>query len=116
MYMVLFVLDDPALLDEMLDAWYGIGVGGTTILESTGIFRHRTKRLNIPTRYNLPRVSSNIEGNYTLLSIVPDEETVFRCRDAAEKVVGNLDHPNTGVFAAWPLFTVKGVSLEKPTP
>ncbi len=115
MYIVLFVLDDPALLDEVLDAWYQVGVGGSTIFETTGIFRQRAKWLNIPVRYHLPRMTSSEEGNYTLMSIVPDAESVYACRDAAEKIVGDLNQPNTGVFAAWSLFDVKGVPPREGT-
>lgn len=113
MYMILFVLDDPALLDDVLDAWYNAGIGGTTIFETTGIFRQRAKRLNIPVRYNLPRVSTSVEGHYTLMAIVPDEGMVTGCREATERIVGDLDQPHTGVFAAWSLFDVKGVTLKR---
>ena len=36
MYALLFVLDDPDRLDEVLTAWANIGVRGVTIMESTG--------------------------------------------------------------------------------
>jgi hypothetical protein len=109
MYMILFILDDAALLDEVLDAWYNIGVGGTTIFESTGIHRRRAKRLSIPIRYLLPDVSDSLEGNKTLLAVVPNEEIVQKCMLAAEGIVGDLSQPNTGVFASWPLGFVKGI-------
>ena len=44
MHMVLFVLDDPELLDEVLDVWEAIGVSGVTIMDSTGINRRRLAR------------------------------------------------------------------------
>jgi hypothetical protein len=48
-------------------------------------------------------------GNYTLLAIVRGEATAQQCLAAAEGVVGDLDGPNTGVLAAWPLALIKGV-------
>jgi nitrogen regulatory protein PII len=116
MYMVMFVLDDSTLLDEVLDAWYNAGITGATIFESNGIFRQRAKRFNLPVRYSLPHVTARIEANYTLMAIVPDEETVQACLKASEKVVGDLDQPYTGVFASWPLAFVKGVRIEKKSP
>lgn len=109
MYMILFILDDPALLDEVLEAWYNLGIGGATIFESTGIHRRRAKRLSIPMRYLLPDVSDSLEGNRTALAIVPDEETVTKCMAATEKIVGDLSQPYTGIFASWPLGIVKGI-------
>ena len=35
--LVVLVLDDPALLDRVLDAWLDAGVCGLTVLDSTGV-------------------------------------------------------------------------------
>ena len=55
-------------------------------------------------------VGSEEVNHYTLFTIVPKEAQVYACVSAIEKVVGDLDEPNTGVVAAWPLSFVKGVS------
>ena len=113
MYFLLLVLDDSQKLDAILDAWAAVGVRGATIIESTGIYRQRARRLPLPMRFGLP-ISVNMEtGNTTLFAIVPDETTVNRCLEATESITGNLDLPNTGVFAAWPVPLVKGLP---PTP
>ncbi len=31
MHMIMLVLDDPSLLDELLDAWQAVGITGATI-------------------------------------------------------------------------------------
>jgi nitrogen regulatory protein P-II 1 len=98
MYMILFVLDDPHRLDETLAAWEKAGITGVTILESTGINRRR--RVSIPMRYLF-------EGS-------PEIEFVERCLQATEALFGDLDLPNTGVLAAWPLTIVKGVPSQSP--
>jgi nitrogen regulatory protein PII len=116
MYMVMFVLDDPNRLDEVLDAWEGIGVSGSTIIESSGINRRRILR-QAGTAYmaGINRlIGSEEEGHFTLFVIVQDEELVRACLAAVERVVGDLDQPNTGVLAAWPLAVVKGVPGEPP--
>lgn len=113
MYMVMLVLDDPARLDAVLDAWAGIGISGATIVESTGIYRHRAAQRRVYARYNFAGAGTTGEvGNYTLFAVVPDEAVARQCLAAVEGVVGDLDGPNTGVLAAWPLAVVKGVSPE----
>jgi len=107
MYMLMFVLDDPGLLDELLEAWEKAGVRGATIIESTGIHR-RLKKL-LPMRYVFQSAGIVEESHYTLFVIVENEGIVRACLHATEQLVGNLDEPNTGVFAAWPLSVVKGV-------
>lgn len=111
MFMVLFVLDNSDHLDAVLEALTGIGVSGVTILESTGSFRRLAKR--IPLRYTFTDNSSIQEGNTTIFTIVPDDETVKICLEKIESVVGSLDNPNTGVFSAWPLTHTKGVPFTR---
>jgi hypothetical protein len=113
MFMVMFVLDDPNQLDAVLDAWHAEGINGATIVESTGINRRRSARLVGTTiMAGINRLmSSDEENHYTLFAIVRDEAVVNKCLAASESVVGNLNEPNTGVFAAWPLPVVKGVNV-----
>ncbi len=111
MWMLWFVLDDPNRLDEVLDAWSALGVNGVTIVESTGIQRRRQR---LPMRYRLEPAMSGAEvGHYTLMAIVPDETWAHHCLAAVEALVGDLDLPHTGVFAAWPLALSKGVPFRE---
>jgi hypothetical protein len=108
MLMMMFVLDNPDLLDKVLDAWTEkAGINGVTILESSGLNRHKQRR--IPMRYVFGGESSNEQGNITLLAIVEDEDRVKTCLNVTESITGDLNQPNTGVFAAWTLDLVKGV-------
>jgi hypothetical protein len=107
MYMVMLVLDDPNQLDALLEAWRKAGIGGATIIESTGI--HRRQRQVIPLRYVFQTTGPREEGHYTLLAIVEGEQVVQNCLAATEALLGDLNQPNTGIFAAWPLYTVKGL-------
>ncbi len=112
MYMVMFVLDDPARLAAVIDAWTAIGISGATIVESTGIFRQRLARRQVHARYAFVGGATNEFGNFTLFAIVPDEATARQCLAAVEGILGDLDGPNTGVLAAWPLALVKGVPAD----
>jgi len=107
MFMVFLVLDNPDQLEAVLQAWDGVGVRGATIIESTGI--HRQLRRLIPMRYLFQSAGSEEEGHLTLLAIVETQAVVDACLLATETVTGDLDGPHTGVFASWPLATVKGL-------
>lgn len=111
MYMVMFVLDDPNQLDEVLNAWEACGVSGVTIIESTGINRRRRAR-QVGTGFmsGMNRIIGDTqESHYTLYVIVPSESEVQACIQAAEQVVGDFSNPNTGVLTAWPLTVTRGV-------
>jgi hypothetical protein len=110
MLMVMLVLDQPEFLDEVLDAWRDAGVSGITVTESEGAQRRAARHAYVPARYALGgMVPGSAEGNFTLWCIVPDEATARRCLTAAEQVVGDLDDPNNGVMAVWPLLWTKGI-------
>jgi nitrogen regulatory protein P-II 1 len=110
MFMLMLVLDDITFLDQILEAWSNLGVSGVTIVESNGLYRRHQK--HIPMRYAYGETSETPleeRGNSTLFAIVENEQMSQVCLKEVEKIVGDLDGPNTGVFAAWPLATVKGV-------
>ncbi|MDT8898579.1 hypothetical protein QYE77_09885 [Thermanaerothrix sp. 4228-RoL] len=109
MYLVLMVVDNEAHVDPLLMRWEKAGVSGVTILESTGWARRSRKR-PLALRYLYGQSESHeAVGNYTLLAIVPDEAMARRCLEEAEALIGDLNLPNTGVFAAWPLALAKGI-------
>lgn len=106
-YMTLFILDDPAKLDAVLKALIKGGIHGATIIESTGLFRHQRK--SIPMRYLYGSPQADEKENLALFALVNDEETAKKCLKLVESVVGDLNEPNTGIFAAWPLSMTKGL-------
>ena len=117
MYMLLFVLHDPELLEEVLEAWENAGVGGITILPSTGLSHIRQKpsiRDDLPLMPSLENILNHIEHlNRTIFSIVESEEIVERVVQATESITGSLCSPDTGILAVLPLARVYGL---KPRP
>ena len=110
MFMIMFVLDNPNQLDEVLDAWQAIGVSGGTIMESTGF--HRRHAYVLGARY-VPGASELMEhieeGHYTLFAVVPDRQAAQQCLAATEAVVGDLDDRDTGILVAWEVGLTKGI-------
>jgi nitrogen regulatory protein PII len=115
MYMIFFVLDNPEFLDEILDAWEAIGVSGVTIIDSTGINRRRqAQQVGTLFMAGINRImSSDLETHNTLFTIVQNENLVQKCLESAESIVGDLNQPNSGVIAAWPISYVKGIPTQQ---
>ena len=111
MYAVMLVLDDPERLDEVLDSWEKVGVRGATIIDSTGWQRRRIQRGLLGARFNFAALeaSGRMEHHNTLFVIVRNKTMVLKTIKATEDIVGDLDGPNTGIIASWPLDTVKGL-------
>lgn len=113
MYMIIFVLHDPENMDAVLNAWDEAGVSGITILPSTGLARFRAKgawRDDLPLIPSLEDFHEHTEKlNRTLMTIVKDDEMVDKVVAATERVVGDLDLPNTGIMAVIPTARVFGL-------
>lgn len=118
MHIIFFVLDDPKKLDKILEAWQKVGIRGVTIIESTGVQRRTSQKERIPMRFSgfIPElVVGGEEGNLTLFTIVRNEHKIAKCIQAIESIVGDLNEPNTGILASWPLSHIKGLPhLESP--
>jgi nitrogen regulatory protein P-II 1 len=106
------VLDNPALLNNVLEGWNDLGVRGITILESTGVHRVRARssRQDAPFMLGFSRLLRTDQvGHYTLFAVVPTMDVVERLVAKTEEIVGDLSQPNTGVLFAVPLAAAWGL-------
>ncbi len=111
-FLVVLVLDNTDLCHPLLDAWEALGVGGVTMLESSGIGRVRraAMRDDLPLLPSLQRFFQGEERHHrTLFSVVDSEEQAQKLIEAAETVVGDLSQPNTGLMFVVPLHRVVGL-------
>jgi hypothetical protein len=113
MYLIVFVLDDPDKLEDLLNAWEEAGTGGATVLVSTG--RHRLStgyRDDVPLMPGLDDFYKRVEDYHrTLFTIVKDDVILQKIVAATKSVVGDLNEPNTGILVVLPTAQVYG--LEK---
>lgn len=114
MYLILFVLDNPDKLEDLLNTWEKAGTGGATVLVSTGMNRMLNQgfRDDIPLMPSLEDFYKRTEDYHrTLFTIVKDDEVLQKIVDATQSVVGDLNKPNTGILVVLPTAQVYG--LEK---
>ncbi len=118
MKMILFVLNDPSRLLDLLDAWRAAGVSGATVLSSTGM-----GRLNQSTslRDDLPLMPSlgdffaqSGELSRTIFTIVR-EDLVDPLLKVTQEIVGDLEKPGNGILVILPIDSVHGfIEYGKP--
>ena len=117
MKMVLFVLNDPAKVLDLLTAWKEAGVSGATVLSSTGMGRiHQAAALrdDLPLMPSLDDFfSSDEQLSRTIFTIIKDDEIVRRVIIATRSVVGDLDQPDTGLLVVLPLESAEGLEKKR---
>ncbi|MCE5272050.1 hypothetical protein LLH00_12310 [bacterium] len=108
--LMIFVLNREELLEEILSGFLEIGIGGATILDSTGMGRVLSH--DIPIFAGLQgMLSGGRPHNKTILSVLPDRETFEQAAELIEDICGSLERPGTGILMALPLEIVRGLKL-----
>lgn len=101
MYLLVMVLDDVAHRDDVLQAWVEAGVGGVTILESTGINRVLRRTKAQPMFMGFGQIFGGARvGHNTLFAIVESMDVADAAVRATEEIIGDLTKPDTGVIFA----------------
>ena len=111
-YMVMLVLHKVDSGKDILDAWDELGVGGITILETSGMGRAKRVTLthDIPLMPSLSDFLRRPELRHrTFFTVVEDETWVDRIIEVTEEIIGNLEGPNNGVLFVLPVARAVGM-------
>jgi nitrogen regulatory protein PII len=109
--MVLLIVSHSEQCPDVLDAWEATGVGGITILDSTGLgkVRQAAIRDDVPLMPSLARLFQQNEVRHrTIFAVVDSDEMVDRLIKATENQLGNLNNPDNGVMFVLPVSRVVG--------
>ncbi len=113
---VLLVVNRPDKLDQVLHAWESLGVTGVTILESSGLGRAQRLRDDLPLFPSLRSLFEAEEYRHrTIFTVIGEEINLDNLIAATERILGNLDEPNTGILITWPVSRVRGLAKKKLT-
>jgi nitrogen regulatory protein PII len=114
--MVLLIVSNTEQCPGVLDAWEATGVGGITILESTGMGKVRQSviRDDMPLMPSLSRLFQHREVRHrTIFTVVDSDEMVEKLIEVTEKQLGNLNQPDNGVMFVLPISRVVGFAGAK---
>ena len=115
-YLVILIVDIVDHCPPILDAWEEAGVTGVTILASTGLghIRRAGLREDLPLMPSLEDLFEGDEVHHrTMLSVVDNQEIVEKMVDIAQRVIGDLDDPNTGFLVVLPVLQVYGLGSHR---
>lgn len=116
MYLVTFVLHDPELIEELLDAWVEAGVEGATVEFTSGMGRMRQKQKMRDDLPLIPSLDDFYEApqtmNRTVFTVVKDDAMVDKILEASQRIVGDLNQPDTGVMIVTPVVRAYGLDFK----
>jgi nitrogen regulatory protein PII len=107
--LLFYILNNPELLDEVLEVFLEMGLKGATVVDSVGMGRILAQDVPIfaGLRLFLP---SSTPGNKTILTLVP-EDIVDELIKEIERVCDSpLDQPGTGIAFTVPVDKVYGLA------
>lgn len=117
MFFILFIMHNPDLLEELLEAWKQIGVQRATVLLSTGMRRLSQKtgmRDDIPLMPSLDDFYEAPEAfSRTIFTTATEESMIDKIVAATERVVGDLRDHETGVLIVLPVIRAHGLEKGK---
>ena len=111
MQLFVLVLNHTEYLDPILENMLKEGIGGGTILDSTGMMRELdTDENNDLPMFGLLRhmLNPDRKQSKTMFAVMKDEK-IPQMMAIIDRVTGGLHRPDTGVAFAVPLSFVEGV-------
>jgi nitrogen regulatory protein P-II 1 len=107
MELLVFVLNQPEYLEEILEGFLRIGIRGATVIDSTGMGRTLCDRVPI-----FGGIRSIIQGcrpnNLTIFTVVRSFEMRDKAVGVITEIMGDLSRPNAGFLFCVPVSMASG--------
>jgi len=110
--MVVFflILNKDEHLDEILEAYFEMGIRGATVIDSVGM--GRILSVDVPIFAGLrDLLPGSRPYNKTIFTIM-NPEKIPTLIEAVEQIIGSLDDPGTGIAFSVNVDHVKGIAPE----
>lgn len=112
MKLMVIILNKTDVLDYLLEGLSAAGIGGATIIESSGMAMTLSKLDSSFLSASIRGLFSGDEDNRTILSVIKNDQLDI-ARKIVYNTVGDLSQPNTGIMFTLPIDYVEG-TVKKP--
>ncbi|UCF20569.1 MAG: hypothetical protein JSU87_03915 [Gemmatimonadota bacterium] len=111
MQLLIAVINQPEALDDVLSGFLELGITGATILNSEGMAHVLTH--DIPLFAGIQTlISRSRTQNYTIFSVIEENEKVEAAFALIQDVCGSLEEPGTGIVFTIPVSRATGIAPE----
>ena len=111
MRLLIAVIFNPAKVFDILDEFYQVGIMGSTVLDSIGMAHIMAH--HVPYFSRFADLDEDPGQNKTILIAIESDEELAKAIAAIERIVGDLEKPDTGVVMTLPIEYHKGLKKIK---
>lgn len=112
MKLMVIILNKIDALDYLLEGLSAAGIGGATIIESSGLAMTLSKLDSSFVSASIRALFSGDEDNRTILSVIRNDQLEI-ARKVVYNTVGDLSLPNTGILFTVPIDFAEGISKNR---
>ena len=112
MYLLVSIIEQTHHLPGILEGFAGIGIQGSTVIETTGMGRvlMRTHAAS-PEMKQINKVLKDLESsNKTLFTVIKEKDQVDKAIEVIKSFSGDLSEPGKGILFTIPLDFVEGLT------
>ncbi len=116
MKLMVLILNKTDALDSLLEGMSAAGLGGATIIESSGLATTLSRLDSSFISASIRAILSGAEeDNRTILSVIRNDQLDL-ARKVVYNTVGDLSTPNTGIMFTLPIDFVEGTRKNRALP
>lgn len=112
MKLMVIILNKIDALDYLLEGLSAAGIGGATIIESSGLAMTLSKLDSSFVSASIRALFSGNEDNRTILSVIRNDQLEL-ARKVVYNTVGDLSMPNTGILFTVPIDFAEGINKHR---
>lgn len=102
MYLLFAVIENEDLLDDLITGWMDLGIGGATVIETTGALQLITQ--HVPIFAGLRSLTSGGgRHNKSIFTAVQNDEVLHSAISFLEDLCKKTEKPHQGVYFVAPL-------------
>ncbi len=102
MYLLIAVINNEALLDELITGWLDMGITGATVIESTDLLQLISDHIPIFAGFRSLTSGGTIHSK-TLFTAIESQKTVDQAVAYLEMTFSKTGKPHQGVYFVTPL-------------
>ncbi|NNF06958.1 MAG: P-II family nitrogen regulator [Candidatus Eisenbacteria bacterium] len=108
MKLLVFVLNQPEKLEEILAGFVELDITGATVLDSVGMGQFLASESALFAGFRSVIRGTN-ESNKTITTVIQDDAIIDQVIPLIEEVCGPLDEPGTGILFTLPIDQIFGM-------